>query len=35
MQRAGAVMSSTEMVVYELLGRSGTREFKTMLPVLK
>ena len=35
MQRAGAVMSSTEMVVYELLGRSGTREFKAMLPMLK
>jgi nicotinamidase-related amidase len=35
MQRAGAVMSSTEMVVYELLGRSGTEEFKAMLPVLK
>ena len=35
MQRAGAVISSTEMVVYELLGRSGTEEFKAMLPMLK
>lgn len=35
MQRAGAVMSSTEMVVYELLGRSGTKEFKEILPLLK
>jgi nicotinamidase-related amidase len=35
MERAGAVISSTEMVVYELLGRSGTAEFKAMLPVLK
>lgn len=35
MQRAGAVISSTEMVVYELLGRSGTADFKAMLPVLK
>jgi nicotinamidase-related amidase len=35
MERAGAVISSTEMVVYELLGRSGTPEFKAMLPMLK
>lgn len=35
MQRGGAVISSTEMVVYELLGRSGTEEFKAMLPMLK
>jgi len=35
MRRAGAVISSTEMVVYELLGRSGTADFKAMLPVFK
>ncbi len=35
MERAGAVMSSTEMMIYELLGRSGTEEFKAMLPFLK
>lgn len=35
MERAGAVISSTEMVVYELLGRSGTEEFKAMLSMLK
>jgi nicotinamidase-related amidase len=35
MERAGAVMSSTEMMVYELLGESGTAEFKAMLPFLK
>ena len=35
MERAGAVMSSTEMMVYELLGRSNTAEFKAMLPFLK
>ncbi len=35
MERAGAVMSSTEMIVYELLGRSGTEEFKAILPMLK
>jgi nicotinamidase-related amidase len=35
MDRAGAVLSSTEMVIYELLGKSGTPEFKAMLPLLK
>jgi len=35
MDRAGAVISSTEMMVYELLGRSGTPEFKAILSVLK
>jgi nicotinamidase-related amidase len=35
MERAGAVISSTEMAVYELLGRSGTPEFKEILPLLK
>ena len=35
MERSGAVMSSTEMMIYELLGRSSTPEFKAMLPYLK
>jgi nicotinamidase-related amidase len=35
MERAGAVMSSTEMMVYELLRKSGTPEFKAILPFLK
>lgn len=35
MERAGAVISSTEMMVYELLGRSDTPEFKALLPYLK
>jgi nicotinamidase-related amidase len=35
MERAGAVISSTEMMVYELLGSSGTPEFKQILPLLK
>ena len=35
MERAGAVISSTEMIVYELLGRSGTAEFKAILTMLK
>jgi nicotinamidase-related amidase len=35
MDRAGAVVSSTEMAVYELLGRSDSAAFKAMLPHLK
>lgn len=35
MDRAGAVISSTEMMIYELLGKSGTPEFKAILPLLK
>jgi len=35
MSRAGAVASSTEMAVYELLGRSDGAAFKKMLPLLK
>ena len=35
MRGAGAVISSTEMAIYELLGRSSRAEFKAMLPHLK
>ena len=35
MRTAGAVISSTEMIIYELLGGSGTAAFKLMLPYLK
>lgn len=35
MQAAGAVLSSTEMMIYELLGKSGTPAFKEMLQYLK
>ena len=35
MRSAGAVISSTEMAVYELLGNSRRPEFKQMLPYLK
>ena len=35
MRDAGAVVSSTEMMIYELLGRSGSPEFKEMLKHLK
>ncbi|MGC8491037.1 MAG: isochorismatase family protein [Syntrophobacteraceae bacterium] len=35
MERAGAVISSTEMIIFELLHRAGTDEFRTLLPLLK
>jgi nicotinamidase-related amidase len=35
MRSAGAVISSTEMAIYELLGRSDREEFRQMLPYLK
>ena len=35
MRAAGAVISSTEMMMYELLRCSGTKEFKELLPFIK
>lgn len=35
MQAAGAVLSSTEMMIYELLGNSGSPAFKEILKYLK
>jgi nicotinamidase-related amidase len=35
MRDAGAVMVSTEMILFELLGRAGTDEFKQMLTLVK
>jgi hypothetical protein len=35
MRAAGAVISSTEMIIYETLRSSGTSEFKDMLKHLK
>ena len=35
MQAAGAVISSTEMMLYELMGKSGTAQFKEMLQYIK
>ncbi|HEX5435034.1 MAG TPA: hydrolase [Candidatus Angelobacter sp.] len=35
MQAAGAVISSTEMMLYELMGKSGTPMFKKMLKWIK
>lgn len=33
--RAGAVVTSTETVVFQLLGRAGTPEFRALAPLLK
>jgi len=35
MREAGAVISSTEMMIYEVLGKSGTPAFKEILQYLK
>ena len=35
MRAAGAVISSTEMMMYELLRCSGTPQFKELLPFIK
>src|SRR6266704_5328089 len=35
MRDAGAIISSTEMMVYELMRSSGTPEFKELLPYIK
>jgi len=35
MRQGGAVVSSTEMAMYELLERAGTDEFRQVLPLVK
>ncbi len=35
MRAAGITITSTEMVIYELLRKAGTAEFKAMLPLIK
>jgi nicotinamidase-related amidase len=35
LDKAGAVISSTEMIIFELLNRAGTPEFRRALPLLK
>ncbi|MGH9432450.1 MAG: isochorismatase family protein [Terriglobia bacterium] len=35
MERAGIIISSTEMMVYELLGRAGTPEFRAIHALVK
>jgi hypothetical protein len=35
MRQSGAVISSTEMVIYELLQRAGTDEFRAAYKLVK
>lgn len=35
LEKAGAVISSTEMILFELLQKAGTAEFRNMLPTIK
>lgn len=35
MENSGALLITTEMLIYELLGRSDSEEFKQMLPLIK
>jgi hypothetical protein len=35
MRDAGAVMTSAEMVIFELMGKAGTPEFKALLPLFR
>jgi nicotinamidase-related amidase len=35
MEKAGAVMTSTETVIFQILRRAGTKEFKEMLKLVK
>jgi nicotinamidase-related amidase len=35
MKRAGALMTSTEAIIYQVLKRAGTKEFKEMLKLVK
>lgn len=35
LERAGAVISSAEMAIYELMGASGTQAFRALLPYFK
>ncbi|MCX5812055.1 MAG: isochorismatase family protein [Proteobacteria bacterium] len=35
MRQCGAVISSTEMFIYELLQKAGTNEFRSVLPLVK
>ncbi len=34
-EEIGGVVANTEMIIYELLGKAGTPEFKALLPFLK
>jgi hypothetical protein len=35
LRQAGAFITSTETIIYQLLEKAGTKEFKKMLKILK
>ncbi len=35
LEKSGAVISSTEMIIFELLNRAGTSDFRALLPLIK
>jgi hypothetical protein len=35
LRSAGVVVTTVESAIYELMGRSGTEQFKRMLPIVK
>jgi len=35
LRKSGALLTTTEMVIYELLRKAGTDDFKALLPILK
>jgi hypothetical protein len=35
MEKAGAVITSTETVIFQILEKAGTKEFKEMLKLVK
>jgi hypothetical protein len=35
MEQSGALVVTTEMLIYELLGRSDSEAFKKLLPLIK
>jgi nicotinamidase-related amidase len=35
LREAGALITSTETIIYQIMGKAGTKEFKKMLKILK
>jgi len=35
MRQAGAIITTTESVIFELLGQAGTQQFKQILRIVK
>jgi hypothetical protein len=35
MKKAGGIITSTETIIYQILKKAGTKEFKEMLKIVK